>query len=155
MPALQLSQVCTVTPTAAQHTHEHVATNPGSWRNLRHRKGSRKQAAPGPRNPPHARSFALLRPPPQANQALPVQQHASVLPASEFHTNGIILHIDWFLVSTGVWLLSLSIFPRVEVGRDSPRFACSCRLFLLLHSRKIYYVNTPWCSYLRVFVHLS
>ena len=99
MPALQLSQVCTVTPTAAQHTHEHVATNPGSWRNLRHRKGSRKQAAPGPRNPPHARSFALLRPPPQANQALPVQQHASVLPASEFHTNGIILHIDWFLVS--------------------------------------------------------
>lgn len=115
----------------------------------------KKHDAIGPRNQPHARSFHLLRPPPQGNHELPVQQHTSVLPASEFHTNGIILHVDWFLVSSGVWLLSLNVFRRVELGRDSPRFACSCRLFPLLHCRKMSYVNTPRCSSLCVFVDPS
>lgn len=154
MPTLQLSQVCTVTPTAAQHTHGHVATNPGSWRNLRHRKGSRKQAATGPRTRPTLSPLPYWVLGPRLTRRFPSNSTRPFCLLLNF------TQMESYYTLTGFWCLLVSDFFH-SVFFEGWRWGESHHVLHVVVDYSYcnivgkYYVNTPWCSYLRVFVHLS
>lgn len=111
----------------------------------------RKQNVTSPQAPPRAQSPRSLCSPPQDNQELQFQQHISVLPVSERHTNGIISHVFYWCLA----FFTQYFFGGWRWGEVHPCSAYSCRLFLLLLTRKIYWVSRPRRSSLCVVVELS